>query len=210
MRIPSVLKKIKAVQKKVCIVVLAAGNSSRMGKPKQLLPVNEKTLLNHTLDQCLESKASLVIVVLGSNFQLISDTITSNHVHILNNARWQQGMGSSISCAMRYVKSNCSELDAVLFALSDQPLVTVKQYNNLINKYITSNKKIVCSRYKEVLGVPAIFDKKYFGDLEKLDGQLGAKELIKKNLNTVDSLNMGECLIDVDTPEDYYRYIKNL
>lgn len=191
-------------------MVLAAGNSSRMGKPKQLLPVNEKTLLNHTLDQCLESKASLVIVVLGSNFQLISDTITSNHVHILNNARWQQGMGSSISCAVHYLISNCNDIDAVLFTLSDQPLVTVNNYNELINKYIADSNNIICSRYNEQMGVPAIFDKKYFGDLEKLDGQLGAKELIKKNLKTVDSLDMGECLIDVDTPEDYYRYIKNL
>jgi len=198
------------VQKKVCLVVLAAGNSSRMGKPKQLLPVNEKTLLNHSLEQCLESEAERVIVVLGSDFQLISDSITSNHVHVLNNPRWQQGMGSSISCAMRYVKSNCSDTDAVLFALSDQPLVTVKQYNNLINKYVAGIKKIVCSRYKEVLGVPAIFDKKYFDEPEKLEGHVGAKDLIKQNLKTVDSLDMGEYLTDLDTPEDYYHYIKSL
>lgn len=190
-------------------MVLAAGNSSRMGKPKQLLPVNEKTLLNHSLEQCLESEAEKVVVVLGSDFELISKTITSNRVHVLNNPRWQQGMGSSISCAMLYVKSNCSEIDAVLFALSDQPLVTVKQYNNLINKYITGSKKIVCSRYKEVLGVPAIFDKKYFDALEKLEGHVGAKDLIRQNLKTVESLDMGECLTDLDTPEDYYHYIKS-
>ncbi len=118
-------------------------------------------------------------------------------------------MGSSISCAIRYVKSNCSEIDAVLFALSDQPLVTVKQYNNLINKYITGSKKIVCSRYKEVLGVPAIFDKKYFDELEKLEGHVGAKDLIRQNLKAVDSLDIGECLTDLDTPEDYYHYIKS-
>jgi len=198
------------VQKKVCIAVLAAGNSSRMGKPKQLLVVNEKTLLNHTLSQCLESEAERVIVVLGSNFQLISDTITSKHVCILNNPRWQQGMGSSISCAVRYLKSNCSEIDAVLFALSDQPLVSVNNYNKLINRYIKNSNKIISSRYNEHLGVPAIFDRKYFDDLEKLDGQLGAKDLIKKNLKNVDIVEMGECLMDLDTPEDYYRYIKNL
>ena len=198
------------MQKKVCIVVLAAGNSSRMGKPKQLLVVNEKTLLNHTISQCLESEAERVIVVLGSNYQLISETITSKHVCILNNPRWQQGMGSSISCAVRYLKSNYSELDAVLFALSDQPLVSVNNYNNLINRYIKNCNKIICSRYNEHLGVPAIFDRKYFDDLEKLDGQLGAKDLIKKNLKTVDIVEMGECLMDLDTPEDYYSYIKNM
>lgn len=191
-------------------MVLAAGNSSRMGKPKQLLAVNEKTLLNHTLDQCLESEAERVIVVLGSNFQLISDTIASNHVHILNNSLWQQGMGSSISCAMSYLKTNCNDINAVLFVLSDQPLITVNHYNELINKYVTGDNNIVCSRYKDQLGVPAIFDTKHFDDLEKLHGQFGAKDLIKQNLKTVDSIDMAECLIDLDTPEDYSRYIKNL
>lgn len=191
-------------------MVLAAGNSSRMGEPKQLLPVHKKNLLNHTLEQCLESKASKVMVVLGSNFQLISDTITTNKVGILNNLNWQNGLGSSIGCAVSNLKSTQKEFDAVLFALADQPLVTATYYNELINKYITLKKDIVCSQYNDQLGVPAIFDRKYFDALEKLDPKHGAKELIKQNIKVVECINMGEFLIDIDTPEDYSSYIKSL
>lgn len=191
-------------------MVLAAGNSSRMGEPKQLLPVHKKNLLNHTLDQCLTSEASQVMVVLGSNFQLISDTISSKKVSILNNYNWQNGLGSSIGCAVSYLKSTHKEFDAVLFALADQPLVTVKYYNELINKYIQLKKNIVCSRYKDQLGVPAIFDRKFFDALEKLNPNHGAKDLIKKNIKTVESINMSEFLIDIDTPDDYRTYINSL
>ena len=181
-----------------------------MGEPKQLLPVYKKNLLNHTLEQCLESKASNVLVVLGSNFQLICDTITSKKVGILNNYSWQNGLGSSIGCAVSYLKSGHEEYDAVLFALADQPLVTVTYYNELINKYITLKKDIVCSQYRDQLGVPAIFDKKHFDALEKLDPKHGAKDLIKQNIKAVECINMGEFLIDLDTPEDYKSYIKSL
>jgi len=195
---------------RVTILILAAGSSSRMGKIKQLLPWKDSTLLEHTIKIAKSSKANQLIVILGSNARLIKETIKTktNNVIFLENTEWKSGMGTSISCGVNYLLDLNNDTDAVLILLADQALIDTEYLDEIIGIYSNSKIELIGSRYGDKIGVPALFKRTYFTDLQKLDGDNGAQLILNKCTNKVHVLNPLGKVYDVDTLEDYNKLLK--
>ncbi len=194
----------------IYVVILAAGQSSRMGSLKQLLPFKNSTFLQTTIDSALSSKAEKVYVVLGANYKMIKKEVSDEDVSIVQNLNWQEGLSSSIVSAINNIENSEEDPDALLIMLADQPKVDSNYINKLISLFKNNQDTIIASAYGEVNGVPAIFPKKYFGILSNLKGDKGAKKLLNERLEGVMSCTpkSAEILIDIDSPEDYHSLIK--
>ncbi|MCD6543118.1 MAG: nucleotidyltransferase family protein [Flavobacteriaceae bacterium] len=186
---------------KIAIIILAAGASSRMGKIKQLLPWKQTTLIGNAIEQALASKADDVFVVLGANYQLISKEIEQENITIIYNKNWTLGMGFSIRSTMDFFDKKHKKYDAVLIILVDQPLIDVIYFNMLIDKFINYN--IIASKYKNRVGVPAIFSSIYFDALRKLNRDIGARDLILKHINDVKEIDAFDKIQDIDSISSY-------
>lgn len=194
-------------QNKTGIVILAAGSSSRLGRPKQLLQYNESTLLKNTISEALKVPDSFLIVITGSNSKIIEKELLSFDVTICFNEDWETGMASSIVKGLNellHLNPNCEQC---IFAVCDQPFVTSFIFENLINEYHKTGKGITASAYSETVGTPVLFHKKYFKELQDLKGQEGAKKLIKKYFEDTASIPFEKGSIDIDTEEDYNKLI---
>ena len=192
---------------KISILILAAGSSSRMGMPKQLLKFGNTTLLGNTINQCLGVSAENVCVVLGANLKEIKENINFENITIIENENWQSGMGTSISCGIDFIQKNFQKCDGVLITLADQPYITSSYLKKLIDLYNSTSKKIVASKVENRISVPAIFDACYFEELKKLNQDKGAKDILKKHANNVKALSSTINFIDIDTVEDY-KFLK--
>ncbi|MBT8282187.1 MAG: nucleotidyltransferase family protein [Muriicola sp.] len=188
---------------KIATIILAAGSSSRMGKPKQLLPWGNTTLLGHSIQQAKNSSADEVLVVLGAQADLIKKKVDPFNPEVIINKDWQKGLGGSIGTGVSHLLSQEQQPDAILIMLADQPLITSAYLDEIITHYHKGSGDIICTEYGSKSGVPAIFDKKYFSDLQNLEGDNGAGKLIAKHHKTSLSLNAGYKVKDLDTPEDY-------
>lgn len=186
--------------KNISIIVLAAGNSSRLGQPKQLLQYEGKTLLQRSLDAAVEASPKQVVVVTGAQ----SGLIESNDAFLLvENMGWQEGIASSIRCGLQAVLENEPGTDAVIFMVSDQPHVSGELLRKIMEAYENSGKEMVASSYADTVGIPALFGKSYFDALSQLKGDEGAKRIIMKNANAVAVVDFPKGNIDIDTARDY-------
>lgn len=189
--------------KKTALLILAAGASRRMGSCKQLLPWKNTTLIGNAIETALASKADEVFVVLGANFDTINNTIKHYPINILRNLQWEKGMGTSIAYGLTAIQDHKNNFTSVLISLADLPLVDAIHYNLLIDKSNSSKNNIIASSYEEKIGVPAIFNKKYFAKLISLNKDVGAAKLIKQHINDVSQLKIEVKHKDIDTVEDY-------
>lgn len=186
----------------VGIVILAAGASTRMGTPKQLLKFQGRSFLRHTTEIALASVCKPVIVVLGANALPIRNEISELPVIIIENHNWRQGMSSSIQAGIKTLEHN-SNIDAVILLLCDQPFISVDIINELVEAFYTTAKPIIASEYKQTLGVPALFARQLFSELMNLNSASGAKQVIQKNEELVHKVCFELGAIDIDTPEEY-------
>ena len=189
------------------IVILAAGNSSRLGEPKQLLQFENKSLIRHVADAAVNSVDSAVIIVSGSNEKLISNELNKLPVHLIHNADWQEGMASSISVGIQEIIRINPSIKGVILAVSDQPFVTSRLFLDLIEKAKANEKCIVACSYEDTSGTPVLFPKQYFSSLTSLNGAEGAKKLLKKFAADVVTIPFPLGGIDIDTKEDYQKLL---
>lgn len=194
----------------IAVVILAAGESSRMQQAKQLLPWGTSTLLGKAIKEALHSNSEKVYVVLGAKAETIQMQCNSTDVSWILNKNWKNGMGSSISCAINYLIQIKTDYDGILIMLCDQPLIDADYINKMISTFKGSNKKIVATVYKHSNGVPVLFDKKYLEDLSNLGGNIGAKQIIADNSKSVVSINPKGKEKDLDTMEEYKKALKNI
>lgn len=185
---------------KLSILILAAGNSSRLGSPKQLIEFEGKTLIERITETAL-SISEEVLVVLGGNSDLIlpklerfKDTISS-----IINPEWQEGMGTSIRLG---VEELAKKSDLILILLSDQPFISKVLLQNMLQTYANSQNPIVACVYNDTLGVPILFDKSVFSELLNLKGDRGAKSFLHLYKNKISTVEFQEGIIDIDTLED--------
>lgn len=190
-------------QSKIAILILAAGESKRMGTPKQLLKWGKSTLLNHSITQAVNSKADSVFVVLGANFDTIKDSIDTDDVTVLKYADWKLGMGNSIAFGIQKIWSLA--FDGVTLMLVDQPQIDTSFLNKLILEFQQSEKPIIATGYKNGAGVPAVFDKTYFEQLVSLSGKKGGRLLINNNLSNATLITSIDNIADIDTMEAYEK-----
>lgn len=185
------------------IIILAAGNSSRLGEPKQLLKYQNKSLIQHVAESAIEAVGESVVVVTGSNYNLVTDELNGMLVHFAYNNDWQEGMASSIRTGVHKLLSINSSISGIIIAVSDQPFITSNLFLNLIAIADTSNNHIVASHYDDSIGTPALFKTKYFDFLLNLKGAEGARKLLKRFEDDITIISFPMGGIDIDTQEDY-------
>ena len=191
------------------IIILAAGNSSRLGEPKQLLRYNDKSLIKHVAEEAVTAIGHPVMVVTGANHELILDEINTLSVQFVYNEHWQQGMASSISTGLNVLLNNHSSISGVIIAVSDQPFVTAALFSDLIKTATNTSKGIAASSYENTLGTPVLFQKQYFEHLLDLKGSDGAKKLLKQFKEDVAEVPFQLGNIDIDTKEDYQNLLNH-
>ena len=190
------------------LILLAAGSSTRMGEPKQLMDYLGKPLVRHAVDTALASACSPVIVVLGANARSISEAVRDLPVETVENSRWSEGMGTSIQTGVRAAAER--GLDGVILALADQPLVTPEIYDRLMAQHEMTSKPIVTSEYAGTVGVPVLFAKEYFPHLLALQPEQGCKGVILRHATSAVRIACPEAEVDIDTPVDYQRLTDTL
>jgi molybdenum cofactor cytidylyltransferase len=193
------------VDKALAGVVLAAGESRRMGKPKQLLPFGERTILERVVDTLLTAGVGEVIVVLGHLAEPVRAVLGDRPVRAVINESYQQGMLSSVKCGVRAIGA---EHDAVLFALGDQPHIDSAVVSEVIRAYRAGNAGIVIPRYGEKKGHPIIINlQKYRETIVSLPEDVGLNALIQKHADDVCLIDVAteDIIRDIDMPDDYTR-----
>lgn len=184
------------------IILLAAGESSRLGEPKQLLQFKGETLLRRTAKIALGvSKA--VVVALGANIEMMSGEIADLPVQIAENKDWKTGMSGSIKIGLEKLLAHKTRIKSVIVLVCDQPFVDEKLLREIIKKFKETDALIVACEYQNTLGVPALFSAKLFPEIFALDAQTGAKQLIKKYNAQTAIVPFPEGAFDIDTPTDY-------
>lgn len=196
--------------KKTGIIILAAGSSSRLGQPKQLLAYQHKSLLGHTIDAAKKVTNGIVLVILGGNYELIAGNTSYADTNMIYNPDWEEGISSSIRLGLSRIRLENKDLDKVILAVCDQPFIDENIFEGLIKEAAISGKGIVASSYSGTLGTPVLFDKEYFADLAALKGKQGAKIILGKFEGHITSVPFEKGEIDIDTPEDYKRLINNI
>ncbi|HYL82397.1 MAG TPA: nucleotidyltransferase family protein [Candidatus Acidoferrum sp.] len=187
----------------VGIVILAAGASTRMGVPKQLLRHRGLCLIRHAAETALGSTCRPVVIVLGANAEQIRPEVEGLSVQVVQNPHWAQGLGSSIRAGVEVLASAADPPEAVVLTLCDQPLVCSKDLEALVTVYRSTQRSIVASQYAETLGVPALFAQSVLPELLHLAGDAGAKQVIQRHLATVWPVPCPHAAVDLDTLEDY-------
>jgi molybdenum cofactor cytidylyltransferase len=176
-----------------------------MGQSKQLLIVDSKPLLRKITEEALTVKQSKVVVVLGAKSMEHEKVIHDLPVDIVVNEHWQNGMGSSLKAGLKFMETAIPESQAVIVLVCDQPFLTSYHLKKLIEKYYSSNKSIIASKYSNTLGVPCLFRKNYFSELMNLKDDQGAKKLIQLFKEDVESIEFPKGEVDLDTPDDYEK-----
>lgn len=189
-------------------VILAAGSSSRLGQPKQLLVHEGKTLVRRITDMALALDKGPVTVVLGANRHAIADELEGLPVTLIDNPRHAEGLSSSLKMGLAGLYMTQKKLDGVLVLLTDQPHVSLGLLLNLVETFADGEKGIVASKYGEEgpLGVPALFATKYIEELLALTGDKGARWIIVKHRDDCTEIPFEEGLIDLDSPLDLERF----
>jgi len=189
-------------------IILAAGASSRMGQPKQLLQWGQYSLIENEILKSLQYEKLSTYVILGANFEIIKAKISNLPVEILHNKNWSSGMGTSIVCGVQHILQSNVDYEGALITLIDQPLIKEKHRQLLLSKFTNNQHKIIATSMKERIGVPAVFPNIYFEELLKLREDYGARYVIKKHIENVIPISCSGCTDDIDTMEDYEALLK--
>jgi len=179
-----------------------------MGRPKQLLPFGQSTIIEQAIDNLLNSAVSECIVVLGYRAGEVIKTIANKSVKIAINPDYRQGMSTSIITGLNQIDSRAQ---AVMVALGDQPFIDSETINSLMEAFIAHNKGIAIPVYQGKRGHPVIFNIKYKGELLRLKGDIGGREIIDRHPDDVLEVAVdceGVC-IDIDTMDNYTRGKEN-
>jgi molybdenum cofactor cytidylyltransferase len=190
-------------------LVLAAGESRRMGKPKLLLPFGDKTIIEYILDNIRQSKADRILVVLGSHRKEILDKIGDRTVETVINHRYREGMLSSIQTGFAALSDDTT---AVLVYLGDQPLIPSSVADGLIEAYKGARKGIVLPVYKKRRGHPILIDIKHKQEILDLSPDIGLRALVHNHPDDILEVEVDtpHILKDIDKPEDYARELKKM
>ena len=193
-------------------LVLAAGSSTRMGSPKQLLNVGGHNLLDHVLKEALNSDLDLVVLVLGYKAGEIRKGLEADpenkKLKIVENDEWEKGISSSIRTGLAEVQD---EYDHCMIILADMPHLSTSAVNHLLREYLSSGSPLGAIKAGHRRSLPVIFSRVLFNELNQLEGDIGARDLFVKHQDNVCLVEQDDYNdMDIDTPEDYVHFIKSL
>jgi molybdenum cofactor cytidylyltransferase len=193
----------------VSAILLAAGKSERMGQNKLLLPFGGRTVIQCTLDSLIASRAGEVIVVLGSKAQEINQSIGGRRALVVLNPNYAKGMSTSLITGLGMVNSKAR---FIMVALGDQPLITPRVYNQLIEAALGTDKGIILPVYKGERGNPIVISTRYRPEMLKQTGDIGGRELLKAHPEDVLEV-LVDCegvVVNINTEEEYEKRLKGL
>lgn len=192
---------------RIVAIVLAAGISSRMGKPKLLLPFGDHTIIEETTDQVLEAGYDDTVVVVGSDRDEIQELLAARPVRIAFNLNYRAGMAGSIKAGVSFIEGGASAFSIVL---GDQPQIKAKTHQLVMANFRKQKKGICAPTYEGQLGHPVIFSVAYKSRMYALQGDSGARHLIEANRADLAELALKapEILPSVNTQKDYDTLVK--
>ena len=187
----------------VAVVVLAAGGSARLGRPKQLLSFRGTTLIRHAVETALAAEVGPVFVVLGAAAADCERELRDLEVQVVPNANWDTGIGTSVRAGISTVSEFA--VDGAIFCLCDQPLVTAADLRELVRIWRGSGAPAAAAGYCGSIGVPAVFSRTEFESLAALDGASGAKSHLTHLGMRVAVIELPHAALDIDTPSNVDR-----
>jgi molybdenum cofactor cytidylyltransferase len=190
-------------------IILAAGESRRMGSPKMLLPFKESTMLGNVIGNVLASEIEQTMVVLGAHKDKVLDIVQLYPVSYCVNDNYKEGMLSSVQCGFRNLPS---DFEAVLVFQGDQPLIAATLINRVIEAYRSSGKGIVIPVFGKKRGHPLLICRKYIDEVEKIDAGEGLRSLAHQFSDDVLEVETDQpgILRDIDTYDEYKREINQI
>jgi molybdenum cofactor cytidylyltransferase len=192
-------------------IILAAGASTRFGRPKQLLRLKDKYLIEWVLDAALNSMLSKIVLVLGYSHQKILQALGKKSQHsklyIKVNPQYKEGQSHSLRTGLSTVKDN---FPAVMFLLGDQPMVDAVTINYLLASFWSADKDICVPTFQGQRGSPSVFSQKFYKHILEIKGDIGARQIIKTHPDRVLEIEIKNPLffLDIDTPEDFEKINK--
>ena len=204
---------MRQIRKEVAGILLAAGSSTRMKRPKQLLQVGEETLLGRILKETLDSDLDKVVLVLGHKAKEIRrglDRLLDHpRLRVAENRHYRKGISSSIIAGLSEIEDSH---DHAMVLLADMPRIDTRLINILLQKYLASGLPLGAVRIKNRRSHPVIFSRKIYPELRRLQGDRGARELFQKFRDKVMLVEPEGSYDDrdIDTLEDYVRFRESL
>jgi molybdenum cofactor cytidylyltransferase len=188
-------------------MILAAGESRRMGEAKLLLPFRGKTIIETIIENVIRSKVDKILVVLGSDKEKIEEKIKNFPLEFAFNPDYRSGMLSSIQAGFKALPEDAQ---AVLIILGDQPSVSSKVINKIIAAYKKTGKGIVLPVYKKERGHPVLIDTKYRQEVAKLSPKIGLRKLVYNRPDDILEVKVetSSVLRDIDDAEDYRKELE--
>jgi molybdenum cofactor cytidylyltransferase len=187
-------------------IILAAGSSSRLGQPKQLLQFQGETLVARAVRLAKEAGVDAIFVVVSKDADAIRQILAGQPCHLVDNPHWQQGMASSIREAMKFLATSLHPRPAsVLVMVCDQPQLDSSHLRQLLHTHAAGNHPVTASHYDGRSGVPAIFSQQLFPELLLLHGDRGARDLIQAHISEAGTVAFPAGALDIDTPSDLAR-----
>lgn len=187
------------------IIILAGGGSSRLGRPKQLLEYNGKTLLALTLETAITSGLQPVVVVLGADAENLRKEINDKEVKLIVNTKWEEGMASSIRHGIKALTETNPNAESVILMVCDQPFVSADLLNNLVAAHEKTRKAVVASGYDNTFGPPVLFHHSLFEELLELKGDIGARSVVRQHVDELEVIPFPEGKFDIDSEADFER-----
>ena len=181
------------------VLILAAGGSTRLGQPKQLVMLGGRPALHIVVSNAVALAGHAVTVVVGAHAREMTHLLAHSPASVIVNRHWEEGMGGSLRFGVASLPPAC---EAVLVVLGDQVGVTADDLKRLASAWKGEESLIAASVYEQHLGVPAIFPRLCFGELSELRGDRGARSVLERNSYRLLRVPMPNAAIDLDTPAD--------
>jgi molybdenum cofactor cytidylyltransferase len=186
----------------IAALILAAGGSSRLGQPKQLVRYRGRSLVRNTAQAALDAACRPVLVVVGAGANEIEPELNDLDVRVVFNRGWQEGMASSIRCGVQALLSREPSVEAVLLLVCDQPFLSSELLREVCAAYDGAPGRRVACEYAGTVGVPALFERSLFDDLLTLHGDRGAKSLLQAARADLIRVSWPDGVVAIDRPDD--------
>lgn len=197
-----------SVYQQIGVILLAAGASRRLGQPKQLVAFQGQPLLQRMIEVVAPFQFGSKFLLLGAYAAPIKRAILAPGWELVENPQWEEGIASSIRLGVEKTLARQPTTEHLLFLLSDQPFVTPSLIQTLVETQLTGDQPITACRYQRGSGVPVVLARNFFPELQALQGDQGARRILKQHPDAIRMITFEKGDFDVDTPEDYERLVR--